>query len=1029
VFYFFHTKQDATNANYYRGLLFEGLLRQYLSATGYDVELDRIKQNSLEYDIKGVHNVDRRPILGEAKAHQDTITGKEVSAFVGKFYPFYLTDNTYAALFLSTSALAPDADDYLRNLQAKSPFKITLIFGADLEQRVRRALNLPGVDVVSLNAAHLIPHLSAQHLLHTDLGTFVVVVGSADAGHLDDRFLLVSANGVIVTAADLHVGLKGAIQAFQELEPVLGRPVHIDNSTVSREIPSGLITSQDWLDYRRPASRAHFVGREDAIRTARQILDSSERGTVVEIKSRSGVGKSSLLATLAETCTADGMRVELHDARDVRSSNDVFSLIGRFSRKLGTVRTFEDVPGVLDEIVRTSVNRSIFMIDQFESTFMSPEVFYAYEYLALCVTRTAGKVALFFARKDDLLTTHDDIQVNLDRLRDIATSISLEDFSRQEASKLIEKVAKASAARMSSRILEQVLEFAQGFPWLIKRTMAHVNAMISGGTKQQDLLAGDLHLKDLFEEELSELDEHERGYLTRIVAALPATYQALARRSENDPLLPKMLEKFTARRLLRLSAGTYDAYNDVFKDFLLYERVPDRSQSQVFRMGLGPVMRAFRAIGGHARVDVDALRQALGKSAGGAYNTLRELNVAGLVIKSNNGWIVPDVVREFEHQGRLGEFVRQSVLKNRAVSEFMLHLDKEGEFQRAKLVRFLQDQFPFVAAKPKVWEQYAGHFVDWLDRLRLVHASDDDEVLLPVEGDKDTIVRRLGNLNIVVRGARRRNATFVPSREWSVYVKLVRTIAVGSVSISTLPKSNVTVLGELARLGVIERRDGIVISRMGSEQFETHVRKLLSQAMYQKFWTAMKGSLLWEDAVGRLPGLGKLSLTTRRNLGKKLANWGRELGFLDKVRVLRAKKTKKSPARRTNKRAKTRASLHKAKDVALAQKTRTGSRASRPSAHKMAARGSRTIAVAPSLNENERAVLRCLAATAKAMSLTTLAEKSFPHLDPVQGSSWVRNSVRKPLALGLIAKPRQGVYKILAAGKEAIDAHDRSVHR
>ena len=132
------------------------------------------------------------------------------------------------------------------------------------------------------------------------------------------------------------------------------------------------------------------------------------------------------------------------------------------------------------------------------------------------------------------------------------------------------------------------------------------------------------------------MDEHERGYLTRLAAVLPATYQSLARRFENDPLLRGTLEKLTSRRILRLSAGTYDTYNDVFKDFLLYERLPERSHSHMFRMGIVPVMIAFHAIGGESRVDPDSLGAKLGISLGRYYNTLRELRLAGLVARSQS---------------------------------------------------------------------------------------------------------------------------------------------------------------------------------------------------------------------------------------------------------------------------------------------------------------------------------------------------------------------------------------------------------
>ena len=51
MFLFFHSEQTEKNTSYYKGLLFEELLKEYLEGSGYDIEL-RKKESSLEYDIK-----------------------------------------------------------------------------------------------------------------------------------------------------------------------------------------------------------------------------------------------------------------------------------------------------------------------------------------------------------------------------------------------------------------------------------------------------------------------------------------------------------------------------------------------------------------------------------------------------------------------------------------------------------------------------------------------------------------------------------------------------------------------------------------------------------------------------------------------------------------------------------------------------------------------------------------------------------------------------------------------------------------
>lgn len=879
MIYLYSTEQTSANSSFYKGLLFEELLRLYLRAAGYEVDVQRRKTASLEYDLHGQHCVDHRPLIGEAKAHAETIGGKELTAFVGKAIPFLVQTPPYSAIFLSASPLSPEAQDYLRNLAEKTQFRIGVKCGLELETHIRAALHLPTADAAIKLTRVLLPVASSQSVVHTDRGTFIAVVGSEVAGAFNDRFVLISKEGTLVSDVSLLHGLKSALPALQELEPVWNARPGPGTDIPSREIPSGLITAVDWLDYRRPAGMDFFIGREKEIARAGDLVDGATRGLVLEIKARSGVGKSSLLSVLAEKWQREGHRVELHDARDVQSSEDVLKLAQRFVGGSKPLNSFEEVGPALHSLqVQLDGKSAVLMVDQFESTFQSPEVYTAYEYLALCISRSEWCVSMVFSRKDDLLTTHDDMLVSLDRMRGLSQSISLEDFSHVEASDLIRQAAQASKDKVGAKVLEQVLEFSQGFPWLLKRTLAHVFGMLASGAKQSELLSSGLHLADLFEEELSELDEQERGYLTRVAAVLPATYQALSRRFDDDPFLRPMLEKLTHRKLLRFSAGTYDTYNDVFKDFLLYERMPEQGQSELVRIGLVSVMSAFRSIGAAKVLDPSELVRSWGKSLPGVYNLLRDMRLAGLVSKPVSGWEVPDVVRQFEHQGRLGEFVRQSVLRNRIVSSLVVELEKVGGMTRADVAVWLRDRFPFVRAHEKVWRQYARTLCDWLVRLKLAESG--DEQVRSWRGPADA-ARTLGNLAVSGRGVRPKGSLFLPARDWTTTQYVWHLIAEGHGNGSELRRAHISARKDLINLGAITE-DGEQNFRVleSFEVFEERMVALLKSQPYSEFWELVQTGHSYESAGKTLRGLESLAPATRLALYKKLCNWGRKFGCL-----------------------------------------------------------------------------------------------------------------------------------------------------
>jgi hypothetical protein len=469
MFYFYSTKQSATNARYHKGLLFEQLLRTFLSRSAYEIELRRTNINSLEYDLVGKHSLDQRAVIGEAKAHEDTITGQTLQAFVGKFASqhFKLKGNV-TGLFLSTSALSPDGEDSFREVKETTPFTIERHTGKDLEDRIRRVLALPDDAAVRVLVRDHVPTLSATHLLHTDLGTYIVAVGAGPSGAFPDRFAVVNGSGTIVADRQFAAALRNHIPAFQELDAVSPDSGPGRGDTRS-EIPNGLITATDWFDYRHPAGPKVFVGRSDALGRADEALDDAKQGIVLEVKSRSGVGKSSLLSALYERWRNAGHGVELHDARDARSAVDGLALVQRFTRSPTPLQDLEAIPAALQRLSDALGTRSAaFMVDQFEATFQAPEVFRAYEYVAMSIVRGAPRIAMVFARKDDLLTTYDDLQVDIDRLRGMARAIVLDDFPRGEATDLLHRIAAQFPRKLNPQMLAQVLEFAQGFPWLAK---------------------------------------------------------------------------------------------------------------------------------------------------------------------------------------------------------------------------------------------------------------------------------------------------------------------------------------------------------------------------------------------------------------------------------------------------------------------------------------------------------------------------------------------------------------------------------
>ncbi|MGN6369375.1 MAG: nSTAND1 domain-containing NTPase [Phycisphaerae bacterium] len=799
-----------------------------------------------------------------------------MAAFVGKFSPFHFKNQKTFGVFLATNPLGPEADDYLRTVKDNSPFNLRQFCGNELEVEIRRTLGLNTAESLHSLLPESIPVVCDEHIVHTNLGCFNAVVGTGSSAAFPDRFLLLGKNG-IVDDEELISQIRAHIPVFRELEHASGvRRTSTFVQQPVRTIPEGISVGVGWLDYRRPASPDFFVGRRVELAAVRQATETTGRGTIVEVKSRSGVGKSSLLAALAAEWRSEGHIVEFHDARDVHSATDLLSLLTRFTRATTRPSSFEEAFRTLPTFaLENRGKRLYFLVDQFEATFQNQEVFTAYEYLAMTVSRINHPIVMLYARKDDLLTTHDDIAVDLARLRALSQSITLDDLSRNEASELLGNAAKAHTKRIANAVLSQVLEFAQGFPWLLKRTLAHVLSHIDRGIKQRELASAGLYLEDLFEEELRELDEAERGYLHQLAGYLPATYQHLLQRLEGDANLPRVLRSLTDRHLLRLSAGTYDTYNDVFKEFLLYQRLPDSSTAYIFRLSPARVMAAFRQLGGRNEFTTQEIGKMHSVSHSGTYSILRELRRLSLIVKTPTGWQVPPQVRTYEHQNRLAEYVRQSVLKNTAVARLLIELEKGAKVSVKNLPAFLQKHFAFVDASPSVWQSYAATFLLWLRHLRLAEVAGNGNIQL-VGTDRENLSRELGNLELPRRGTRKSDAAFMPLRPWSVYVRIMNRLTEAELSPHDFGTVERDAVRDLLSLGAIRQiGDDRIVAVWTLEHLADWARNKFEDAPYKDFFRTLVELKSYEKAVQNVFGLSDLAPSTRTQLGYMLANWGR----------------------------------------------------------------------------------------------------------------------------------------------------------
>jgi len=706
---------------------FEGFLKRLLSAAGYNQISLRPKRRGLEYDVTGLHGLTGHTLVGEAKGWNRRIPLEELTSFVGKMVPIWNEKPDTFGVFLSLSDLSVNARDYYDQLGQKKlsvydrgailalTDKIGFVSEEALRQRCRSEFQL---------------QLSEVTYLVTDRGDFVVGLLMRLDETLPTAYAVFRSTGELITEPAFLELVRTRIPDLEILAPYSpGR-----NLEPQKRPSLGFVLSgSGWFDYRYPTAPANFIGRDSQLEKLSAILgdvtSKTQANRVIQVLSRSGVGKSSLLLKFQEMLGLQGVINIACDARNLRNEIDVIALFQELLLKLEFAN--KDLPCTIPEVhltLRTlskHTTRTCILIDQFETLFTRPRLFDVMLDLIAAAIFEGNHLVFVIARKNDQPTTFDAVsQVDVARLREMSESVFIDDFKRDEAMMLADRVKEVLGRDLPAKMKGQVLEFSGGFPWLHKRTLAHVIGLLRQGVRGDEILAGGLRPEELFEEEVAALDEVEKDVLRRLATRLPATFDDLGSEFGDGETLARHLKILQDQRLVRLTGRTYDIYNDFFKEWLRTGQPPIEFR-YMYRITPAATLRAFKVIhDGRIGTLADTMTS-LRKSEGSALNLLRELRLLGLLKYLKGAISVPDEVKVAAEGGTLGDVVQRGVLRNRLVQWMLGKLTLTRGLSLNEVAELLKQRFPFVEAGSSTWKLYARNLISWMDEVRLVHYRGD----------------------------------------------------------------------------------------------------------------------------------------------------------------------------------------------------------------------------------------------------------------------------------------------------------------
>jgi hypothetical protein len=726
-----------------RGKLFEELMADVLRQYGYRVDrIPNVNYAGMEIDIEGTAIATGIPLYAECKCYETEIDSPKLVQFFGKYMAMWRKDQRCQGLFVALPGINSHAKGfYNEHCAGAKDLTLRLLEEPDVLEAIYGTKKVCRPAVVEGKVESDTGAAGDRLLLYTENGFFWVQYVIPSGGGIPTGIMLFDAAGSQVSdkgSSEYLIQLHPELQDFELLTATESAPFpHVATAEDGEEIVQ-VRGSSEYFEYQFPASPEHFVGRdailEDIDSFAAAVLNRQISSRGIIFLANSGWGKSSVVLAAVERLRRSGHLAIAIDSRSASTSQFILRAVDYAIRKFaessqsleiaeleGKITGFDGAVNALLAAGRAmeSQARLVFIFfDQFENLFFLSDALRKIRDMLLKVCDSQTNVVFGFSWKTDLfgLTTEFPYKLR-EEIETCSRKIILETFSESEAAALLERLGP-----LRKDLQFFLVEFSQGYPWLLKRLCAHVKIQRENGVLQQDIADGLLNVEQLFQEDLRGLTTEEEDTLKRIARIAPITISELG-----EEYRPDIVQTLVNRRLLVRVANKYDIYWDIFRDYLNTSRLPTQ-ENYILHMQVGSVLRAARMLyEANGAVSRAQFRQQASLSEKYFYNLARDLKLLGIAATEGSEISLNlDLRSKFvDPEAGARPHIRERLLRNRVVQRIMKGLEAENNLTTDQLAGLLKSSCPYISATDKTWRHYARVFATWMDfaDLAILHGK------------------------------------------------------------------------------------------------------------------------------------------------------------------------------------------------------------------------------------------------------------------------------------------------------------------
>lgn len=732
-----------------RGALLERFARKFLECLHLSVK-QQIRLTASEVDLLAEDQQTSEQYFIECKAYRSNISSEVLQKLLGNVF----FKNYSSGWLISTFDLSKDAKGFELEWNQKP-----------VTERRRLRIFTPETLIPRLISAKTIVDPSK---LPVDLNAFKIgseaTLSITSKGEfwalpvIDKNTLIPNASLIFDAVTGSPILSKDVFDWLETTDSTICMPCISADRTTENSAGSKLKVELEsivrvpmadhWADY-RPARPEDYVGRETILTDIFGFFDKVRYGKTttrqIALKAPSGWGKSSSVLKIAAKASNQRYRnkyfVFTADSRAATTKRfpelAVISAVKEAARtgfinineqiafgSAANLFTTEVMDIIAQQLHRDSKMICIFF-DQFEELLYKADLVEVFEEVRrLCSALEEAQINLvigFSWKTDGVIPTEHNAYHMWHSLADRRFEIELPPFTEREVSLAVNRFGSELGQPVIPQLRRLLHDHCQGFPWLLKKLCVHILEAAKDGVEQIDTLNRSMNISTLFQKDLDGLSSQEIGCIKQIAAQSPAEFFKIAQ-NFGDEVVSRLVD----RRLVIRSGTKLTLYWDIFRDYILTDRIPYIPVTYIPQIDFSRYVRALKSLVASHKMTYKEMSQNMNLSDGATDNIVRDMvNIGHVEASRKEAQITAAFHTETEAISIMGDFWRTHEVYRRMRSSRTETLS----FSEEEFLETFRETNRRSGLGPDTLRTYGNRVLRWLTGIGLVYSQDQNYVI------------------------------------------------------------------------------------------------------------------------------------------------------------------------------------------------------------------------------------------------------------------------------------------------------------